>query len=61
MPNVAFSLNTLQSLLWILRHNEFDTINLYNSLTPFSYKLQQAAMVKCSTLDTGVKIIKPLA
>ena len=35
MPNVAFSLNTLQSLLWILRHNEFDTINLYNSLTPF--------------------------
>jgi ubiquinone/menaquinone biosynthesis C-methylase UbiE len=35
MLNVAFSLNTLQSLLWILRHNEFDTINLYNSLTPF--------------------------
>jgi SAM-dependent methyltransferase len=35
MLNVPFSLNTLQSLLWILRHNEFDTINLYNSLTPF--------------------------
>ena len=35
MPKVAFSLKTLQSLLWIIRHNEVDTINLYNSITPF--------------------------
>ena len=35
MPKVAFSLKTLQSLLWIIRHNEIDTINLYNSITPF--------------------------
>ncbi|HEX6028774.1 MAG TPA: class I SAM-dependent methyltransferase, partial [Nitrososphaeraceae archaeon] len=32
---MAFSLKTLQSLLWIIRHNEVDTINLYNSITPF--------------------------
>jgi ubiquinone/menaquinone biosynthesis C-methylase UbiE len=35
VPKVAFSLKTLQSLLWIIRHNEIDTINLYNSITPF--------------------------
>jgi SAM-dependent methyltransferase len=35
MPKVAFSLYTLKSLLWIIRHNELDTINLYNSITPF--------------------------
>ena len=35
MPKVAFSLHTLKSLLWIIRHNELDTINLYNSITPF--------------------------
>src|SRR5215212_7618601 len=35
MRKVAFSLKTLQSLLWIIRHNEVDTINLYNSITPF--------------------------
>jgi SAM-dependent methyltransferase len=35
VPKVAFSLKTLQSLLWIIRHNEVDTINLYNSITPF--------------------------
>jgi ubiquinone/menaquinone biosynthesis C-methylase UbiE len=35
MPKVAFSLNTLRSLLWIIRHNELDIINLYNSITPF--------------------------
>src|ERR687897_1571311 len=32
---MAFSLHTLKSLLWIIRHNELDTINLYNSITPF--------------------------
>jgi SAM-dependent methyltransferase len=35
MPKVAFSLHILKSLLWIIRHNELDTINLYNSITPF--------------------------
>jgi SAM-dependent methyltransferase len=35
MPKVAFLLHTLKSLLWIIRHNELDTINLYNSITPF--------------------------
>ena len=35
MPKVAFSLHTLKPLLWIIRHNEVDTINLYNSITPF--------------------------
>ena len=53
MPRVAFLLNTLKFLLWIIRHNELDTINLYNSITPY-IKLQQAGMVTCSTLDTGV-------
>jgi SAM-dependent methyltransferase len=32
---VAFLLKTLKMLLWIIRHNELDTINLYNSLTPY--------------------------
>ena len=35
MPKVAFLLNTLKFLLWIIRHNELDTINLYNSITPY--------------------------
>jgi ubiquinone/menaquinone biosynthesis C-methylase UbiE len=32
---VAFLLKTLKSLLWIIRHNELDTINLYNSIAPY--------------------------
>jgi SAM-dependent methyltransferase len=32
---VAFLLKTLKTLLWTIRHNELDTINLYNSITPY--------------------------
>jgi SAM-dependent methyltransferase len=32
---VVFLLKTLKSLLWIIRHNELDTINLYNSIAPY--------------------------
>jgi SAM-dependent methyltransferase len=32
---VAYLLKILKSLLWIIRHNELDTINLYNSITPY--------------------------
>jgi SAM-dependent methyltransferase len=32
---VVFLLKTLKSLLWIVRHNELDTINLYNSIAPY--------------------------
>jgi ubiquinone/menaquinone biosynthesis C-methylase UbiE len=32
---VAFLLKTLKSILWIIRHNELDTINLYNSIAPY--------------------------
>ena len=50
MPKVAFSLKTLQSLLWIIRHNEIDTINLYNSITPF---VQVATGGNSSMLNFG--------
>ena len=32
---MAYLLKILKSLLWIIRHNELDTINLYNSITPY--------------------------
>lgn len=32
---MTFLLKTLKSLLWIIRHNELDTINLYNSIVPY--------------------------
>jgi SAM-dependent methyltransferase len=35
LPKVAFLLKILKSLLWIIRHNELDTINLYNSIAPY--------------------------
>jgi len=50
VPKVAFSLKTLQSLLWIIRHNEIDTINLYNSITPF---VQVATGVNSNMLNFG--------